>query len=161
MAMKLGTAIAIALGLTSTTWAQNTSSLAIDPLQNPYPFSFPPINQTDTEYLFPMRKCHNFSLEEATIDQLQEQMRNGGLTAAKLLRCYLKRVQQVDEYINSVMELNPDAEDIAQALDAERAAGRVRGPLHGIPFLVKDNVMDDISYSTHEEENALLILDRR
>lgn len=157
MAMKLGVAIAIALGLSSTTWAQNASNLAIDPLQNPYPFSFPPINQTDTKYLFPMRKCHNFSLEEATIDQLQEQMRNGGLTAAKLLRCYLRRVQQVDEYINSVIELNPDAEDIAQALDTERAAGRVRGPLHGIPFLVKDNVKDDVSYTTHGETNVLLI----
>ncbi|KAF1347405.1 amidase signature enzyme [Lizonia empirigonia] len=87
-----------------------------------------------------MPSCFGITLEEATIDQLADYMSNGMLTSAQLLRCYLRRLQQVDEYVNSVIELNPDAEDIAAALDAERAAGHVRGPLHGIPFIVKDNI---------------------
>lgn len=120
---------------------QNTSSiLNIDPLQQPYPYYFPPQDAKNTAALFPMPSCFGVTLEEATIDQLADYMGNGMLTSSQLLRCYLRRVQQVDEYVNSVIELNPDAEDIAAALDAERAAGHVRGPLHGIPFIVKDNI---------------------
>ena len=78
-------------------------------------------------------------MEEATIDQLSGYMSEGLITSTQILRCYLQRVHQVDNYVNSIIELNPDAEDIAIALDAERAAGHVRGPLHGIPFVVKDN----------------------
>lgn len=120
--------------------AQNASILAIDPLQSPYPYEYPPINNVDTTELFPMPQCYGITLEEATIDQLQGYLSDGSLTSAQLLRCYVKRMRQVDEYINSVIEFNPDAEDIADALDAERRAGRVRGPLHGIPYLVKDNI---------------------
>jgi amidase len=87
-----------------------------------------------------MPDCRGIVLEEATIDQLQRYMSNGLLTSVDLLRCYLKRIEQVDGYINSIIELNPDAEDIAKAFDEERVAGRVRGPLHGIPFIVKDNI---------------------
>ncbi|KAH7108696.1 glutamyl-tRNA amidotransferase subunit A [Dendryphion nanum] len=114
--------------------------LAVDPLQNPYPFFFPRKTDVETPGLFPMPSCSGITLEEATIDQLQGYMRNGGLTSVDILKCYLKRVRQVDEYINSIIELNPDAEEIAAALDAERAAGHVRGPLHGIPYVVKDNI---------------------
>lgn len=114
--------------------------LNTDPLQQPYPYYFPPQDAAGTPALFPMPTCLGITLEEATIDQLSGYMSNGLLTTAQLLRCYLKRVQQVDEYINSIIELNPEAEDIAAALDAERAAGHVRGPLHGIPFIVKDNI---------------------
>ncbi|KAH7071588.1 glutamyl-tRNA amidotransferase subunit A [Paraphoma chrysanthemicola] len=135
------------LCLGGTSWAstyaspQNaTSFLEVDPLQQPFPYYFPPQGAADTPGLFPMLPCQGVTLEEATIDQLQSYMRNGTLTATSLLKCYLRRVRQVDEYINSIIELNPDAEDLAVALDAERAAGRVRGPLHGIPFLVKDNI---------------------
>lgn len=107
---------------------QNTSSiLNIDPLQQPYPYYFPPQDAKNTAALFPMPSCFGVTLEEATIDQLADYMGNGMLTSSQLLRCYLRRVQQVDEYVNSVIELNPDAEDIAAALDAERAAGHVRG----------------------------------
>ncbi|EMD94716.1 hypothetical protein COCHEDRAFT_1167811 [Bipolaris maydis C5] len=87
-----------------------------------------------------MPKCRGVTLEEATIDQLQGYLGDGTITSVDLLRCYLDRVHQVDKYINSIMELNPDAEKIAIALDAERAAGHVRGPLHGIPYIVKDNI---------------------
>ncbi|KAF2469762.1 amidase signature enzyme [Lindgomyces ingoldianus] len=121
--------------------AQNPSCvLSIDPLQNPYPYYFPLESNGETAGLFPMPKCGNVTLEEATIDQLQGAMSDGVLTAVDLLRCYMRRIRQVDDYINSVIELNPDAMDIAVALDAERRAGNVRGRLHGIPFIVKDNI---------------------
>ncbi|KAF1996384.1 glutamyl-tRNA amidotransferase subunit A [Amniculicola lignicola CBS 123094] len=114
--------------------------LAIDPLQSPYPYFFPPEQDAEKPGLFPMPPCKGITLEEATIDQLQGYMSSGILSAVDLLKCYTKRMWQVDEYINSVLEYNPDAEDIAAALDDERKAGKVRGPLHGIPFLVKDNI---------------------
>lgn len=131
------------LALVKTSWARNETVynvLATDPLQTPYPYYFPVANDADTPGLFAMPQCQGITLEEATIDQLQGYLSAGNVTSAQLLRCYLRRVRQVDEYINSIIELNPDAEDIADALDAERAAGNVRGPLHGIPFVVKDNI---------------------
>lgn len=114
--------------------------LNVDPLQDPFPYYFPPQSEAGLSALFPMPTCQGITLEESTIDQLSGYMSDGLLTSLQLLRCYLKRIQQVDGYINSIIELNPDSEDIASALDAERAAGHVRGPLHGIPFLVKDNI---------------------
>ncbi|HEV7843425.1 MAG TPA: amidase family protein, partial [Pyrinomonadaceae bacterium] len=84
-----------------------------------------------------------FELEEATIAQLQEGMKTGRLTARSLAEKYLKRIKEVDGQgpaINSIIELNPDALAIADALDRERKAGRTRGPLHGIPILIKDNI---------------------
>lgn len=130
----------LALTIGRPAWAQNMSVLAIDPLQTPYPYYFPSTDDVDTPELFPMPSCNSITLEEATIDQLRGYLDNGTLTSAQLLRCYVKRMRQVDEYINSVIEFNPDAEDIADALDAERKAGHVRGPLHGIPYIVKDNI---------------------
>src|SRR2546425_13116677 len=79
-------------------------------------------------------------LEEATVAHLQERMANGGLTALSLVQKYLARINVIDRDLNSIIEINPDAEAIAKALDAERKAGHVRGPLHGIPVLLKDNV---------------------
>lgn len=140
MASRKSLVAPLILSLCSASWAQNASILAVDPLQSPYPYEFPPINHVDTPELFPMPPCHGVTLEEATVDQLQSYLSSGSLTSAQLLRCYVRRMLQVDEYINAVMELNPDAEDIADALDAERQAGHVRSPLHGIPYLVKDNI---------------------
>ena len=84
-----------------------------------------------------------FPFAEATIDDLQTRMRAGTLTARELTAAYLQRIAEIDRAgpkLNSVIELNPDALAIADALDAERKAGRVRGPLHGIPVLIKDNI---------------------
>src|SRR3989441_3345958 len=67
-------------------------------------------------------------------------MANGGLTALSLVQKYLARINVIDRGLNSIIETNPEAEAIAKALDAERRAGHVRGPLHGIPVLLKDNV---------------------
>jgi amidase len=83
-----------------------------------------------------------FRFEEATIAELQAAMAAGRLTARELTRAYLQRIRRIDHsgiQLNSVVEVNPDALDIAAELDGERRGGRDRGPLHGIPILVKDN----------------------
>ena len=79
-------------------------------------------------------------LVEVTIPQLQAQMKSGKLTARRLTEMYLERIKQIDKKTNSVLELNPDALTIADALDKERKKGKVRGPMHGIPVLIKDNI---------------------
>jgi len=83
------------------------------------------------------------NLNEATIVQLQAMMASGRLSSAELVNYYLDRIAALDQSgprVNSVLEVNPDARTIAQALDAERKQSGPRGPLHGIPVLLKDNV---------------------
>ncbi|MCJ1230267.1 hypothetical protein MMC12_006939 [Toensbergia leucococca] len=87
-----------------------------------------------------MAECFGVVFEEITIDQLSRLQENGQLNAQKIASCYLHRIQQVDNYVNAIMEINPDWMVIADKLDEERQSGRVRGPLHGIPFIVKDNI---------------------
>ena len=82
-------------------------------------------------------------LNEATIAQLQEQMARGRLTSVELTNYYLARIRGLDqgaEGVNSIIELNPDALDMARRADRLRRNGRVLGPLHGIPVLLKDNI---------------------
>jgi amidase len=84
-----------------------------------------------------------FRFEEATVADLGAGMARGELTSAALTHAYLERIAEVDRGksgLRSVMETNPEAEAIAARLDAERRAGRVRGPLHGLPILLKDNI---------------------
>ena len=84
-----------------------------------------------------------FELEETTIAALQDGMRSGRDTARSIAERYLARMDAIDKggpAINSVIERNPDAIKIAEERDTERKAGRVRGPLHGIPVLIKDNI---------------------
>jgi amidase len=84
-----------------------------------------------------------FELDEATVSALQEGMQSGRYTASRLAELYLARIDAIDRKgptINSVIEVNPSALEIAASLDAERRSGRVRGPLHGIPVLIKDNI---------------------
>ncbi len=85
----------------------------------------------------------SFELEEVTVAELQAGMQSGKWSARELTRKYLERIAEVDKRgpaINAVIELNPDAEQIADALDRERKQGHVRGPLHGVPLLIKDNI---------------------
>src|SRR5437763_8312319 len=81
-----------------------------------------------------------FDFVEATIPQLQAAMASGALTSAGLTMGYIKRIQSLNPTLHAVIEVNPNAVAIATALDTERRAGNVRGPLHGIPLLVKDNI---------------------
>lgn len=85
----------------------------------------------------------NFKLNEVTIAVLQDKMRSGEYTARSITERYLKRIQAIDKSgpkLNAVIELNPDALAIADKLDKERKAGKLRGPMHGIPVLIKDNI---------------------
>jgi amidase len=82
----------------------------------------------------------DFELNEATISMLQKAMISGEMTALKICRMYLDRIQKVDPYLKSVIEINPEAEQIAEMLDKGRKAGKIRGALHGIPVLIKDNI---------------------
>src|SRR6266436_4551287 len=77
---------------------------------------------------------------EATIPQLQALMSSGMLTSVQLTTSYLERIATFNPLLHAVIETNPDALTIAAALDTERQSGRLRGPLHGIPVLVKDNL---------------------
>src|SRR6476661_452264 len=82
-------------------------------------------------------------LVEATIAQPQDGMSSGRLTSRRLVELYTERINAIDRNgpaLRSIIELNPDALSIADALDVERKNGRVRGPLHGIPVLIKDNI---------------------
>src|SRR5512135_1172947 len=84
-----------------------------------------------------------FELEEATIAGLQEMMASGRTTAEKLVTLYLARIDAIDQAgpgLNAVIQKNPDALAIARGLDRERKDQGPRGPLHGIPVLIKDNI---------------------
>jgi amidase len=84
-----------------------------------------------------------FELDEITIAELQDGMKSGKFTARTIVEKYLERIEAIDRRgpaLNSVIELNPDALAIADALDAERKAKGARGPMHGVPVLIKDNI---------------------
>jgi amidase len=84
-----------------------------------------------------------FELEEWSVAQLGDAMRQGQLTSRAVTERYLARIAAVDQQgpmLRSVIETNPDALTIAEGLDDERRSGRVRGPLHGVPVLIKDNI---------------------
>lgn len=85
----------------------------------------------------------SFPLDELSIEELSRKLRQGLYTSRQLVELYLKRIREIDQRgakLNAVIEVNPDALALAEASDRERADGAVRGPLHGIPFMVKDNI---------------------
>src|SRR5689334_12627207 len=100
-----------------------------------------------------------FDLEEATLTSLQDGMKSGKYTARSLTEKYLARIDAFDKRgaaVNSVIELNPDALSIADALDRERKAKGPRGPLHGVPVLIKDNLATGDRMMTTAGSLALL-----
>lgn len=91
----------------------------------------------------PGYRVQPFELTEVSVAELQHGMVSGKYSAEKLVRLYLRRIEEVDRNgpkLRSVIELNPDALAIARALDQERKSSGPRGPLHGIPVLIKDNI---------------------
>ena len=100
----------------------------------------------------------SFELEELTIADLQARMDAGQYTARSITEAYLRRIGELDKQgpaLRSIIETNPDALRIADALDAERRSGGPRGPLHGIPVLLKDNVGTADSMTTTAGSLAL------
>ncbi len=96
-------------------------------------------------------------LEQADVSTLQAAMSEGSLTAVAITEHYLARIAQLDPQLHAVLEVNPEALSIAAALDAERAAGTVRSPLHGIPVLLKDNI--DTADQMQTTAGSLALLD--
>lgn len=84
-----------------------------------------------------------FALDEIDVAALQKSMESGERTSASITQLYLDRIEALNltgPRLHAIIEVNPDALAIARALDAERASGKVRGPLHGVPVVVKDNI---------------------
>ena len=91
----------------------------------------------------PTPEIKPFELDELTIADLQAGMASGKFGARSITEKYLARIEEIDKHgptINSVIELNPDALAIADALDKDRKDQHLRGPMHGIPVLIKDNI---------------------
>ena len=97
-----------------------------------------------------------FPWSEATIPQLQAAMASGELTSRDLTMGYLNRIASLNPLLHAVIETNPNAVSIAAGLDNERALGTVRGPLHGIPVLVKDNIATKANMQTTAGSLALV-----
>lgn len=82
-------------------------------------------------------------MEELTVSGIRRMLENGQATSRELVLNYMERIARIDKsgpMLNSVLELNPDALYIAEAMDRERAKGKIRSHLHGIPILLKDNI---------------------
>src|SRR4051794_27240987 len=87
-----------------------------------------------------MEELRKTWLDEATIGQIQGKMESGKLTAEGLTLMYLENISLRDANVNAILEINPQALQIAQALDYERSVKGPRSALHGIPVLLKDNI---------------------
>jgi amidase len=97
----------------------------------------------ETASAVPLPAINPFELDEITISDLQDGMKSGKFTARSLVEKYSARIAEIDKQgpaINSVLELNPDALSIADSLDQERKGKGARGPMHGVPVLIKDNI---------------------
>jgi len=101
----------------------------------------------------------DFDLNELTIADLQQKMSSGVLTSEEITRKYLSRIEGLDKKgpkLCAVIEVNPDALAIARQMDVERKSGKIRGPLHGIPVLIKDNIDTGDKMQTTAGSNALI-----
>jgi amidase len=91
------------LALATSVVALNDSLVDSQILTNPYQYDFPRLGAPGAK-LFPMRRCHGFKLEEATIDQIQGRLENGTFTSVELLECYLDRIHQTQPYLKYVQK---------------------------------------------------------
>jgi amidase len=104
-----------------------------------------------------LKKYYDEWLEGATIEGIREKLESGELSSKELVLLYLKRISVYDKEINSILEINPDALHIAEALDFERKLSGPRSPLHGIPVLIKDNI--DTHDKMHTSAGSLALKD--
>ncbi len=101
----------------------------------------------------------NFKFQEQDIAKIQQGYKDGSFTIKELVQAYLKRIVEIDKngpHLNSIIEVNPDVLKIAEALDKEMKAGKSRGPLHGIPVVLKDNIDTHDKMSTTAGSRALI-----
>src|SRR5438128_7373539 len=97
-----------------------------------------------------------YDFVEKSIPELEDAMASGRVSSKQLVMGYLNRIDSLNRLLHSVIETNPDAISIAEDLDRERRRGHVRGPLHGIPILVKDNIATDDRMETTAGSFALV-----
>jgi len=100
-------------------------------------------NNGETDSVSSRSNNPDFLLDELTISKLQEKMASGELSSQRITELYLQRIENIDKNgprLSSVIEVNPDAVFIAKQMDNERKEGKLRGPLHGIPVMIKDNI---------------------
>jgi amidase len=100
--------------------------------------------------------AHDFDFLEKSIPELQAAMASGQVSSKELVKGYLERIASLNPLLHSVIETNPNARSIAQDLDNERRRGHIRGPLHGIPVLLKDNIATDDNMETTAGSLALV-----
>jgi amidase len=98
-----------------------------------------------------------FELEETTVFELQDLMKSGKSSSERITEKYLERIKTLDKSLNSIIEINPDAQRIAEEMDKERKNGRVRSMLHGVPVLLKDNI--DTADKMKTTAGSLALLD--
>lgn len=99
-----------------------------------------------------------FRFEETDIDQLQQGYKNGDYTIEEVVRAYLDRIDAIDKSgpkLNSIIQVNPDAIKIAKVLDKELQEGKIRGPMHGVPVVLKDNIDTHDKMATTAGSRAL------
>ena len=100
-----------------------------------------------------------FKFEEQTITQIQQDYANGNYTITELVQAYLDRIEEIDKngyQLNSIIQINPDALQIAEEMDKEMKAGKLRGPMHGIPVILKDNIDTHDKMATTAGSRALI-----
>src|SRR6476659_5424935 len=94
-----------------------------------------------TAFVTVSAQSKSFTVVEATIPEMQKAMKDGKVTSRQLVEQYLIRIALYNSQLNAVITVNPKALEEADRLDRERKAGKIRGPLHGIPVALKDNVL--------------------
>ena len=114
---------------------------------------------------FLFSSCHNensqkeFPYNEITISELRKGYSNGEFTVYDVISAYIKRINEIDQSgpkLNSIIEINPDALKIAKQLDVELSSGNIRGKLHGIPVILKDNIDAADKMSTTAGSRAMI-----
>ena len=91
--------------------------------------------------VIPQQRKAPFSIVEASVPEMQKAMKEGRVTSRELVVQYLSRIAMYEDKLNAALYVNPNAIKEAEQLDRERAQGRIRGPLHGIPVALKDNIL--------------------